>query len=129
MNQVTFSSDRENLLFIHSDQVVKYPLQTGVMISFVDGQPVAVKPSQAIPQSHQLEIPSSTEKALDIVLDKKNSKAYIVGEIDVVIGLQGTGADEKQITTDIKSINFDSDACDLYIEKAGDDIKITIISK
>ena len=133
MNQVTFSADKENLLFIVGDQMIKYPLREGVVISFVEGQPVVAKPGTGTEPAPQFQTSlAEGNKVVDLVLDSANEKGYLVGDLEVVIGFQepkGLAPEaEKEINGTVHSFNFDTKASKVFIVRKGDDLSITLLS-
>lgn len=134
MNQVTFSADKENLLFIVGDQMIKYPLREGVYVSFIEGQPVAFKPDAGSPEpAPQLQTSlSEGNKVIDLVLDNKNSKGYLVGDLDVVIGFQepsGLAPEAKELHGSVRSFNFEITDSKVYIKRKDNDLSITLLKQ
>ena len=79
----------------------------------------------------QFETSLEEDKAVGLVLDNKNAKGYLVGEIDVVIGFQEPAAlspEEKEINGAVRSFNFDTSNSKVFIKRNDNNLAVTMLS-
>lgn len=135
MNQVTFSADKENLLFIFGDQLIKYPLRDGVLVSFVEGQPVVAKvtPKSIKENSPKFEMTvNDNNQVCELIIDHKQNKGYLVGELEIVIGFAENSSlqsQQKNINEGIRTFDLDLKNAELFIKRNDDNLSVFALEK
>lgn len=135
MNQVTFSADKENLLFIFGDQLIKYPLREGVLVSFVEGQPVVAKvtPRSIKEDSPKFEMAvNDNNQVCELIIDHKQNKGYLVGELEIVIGFTEAStlkSQQKDLNDDIRSFDLELNNAELFIKRNDDNLTVFALEK